>query len=74
MTDPESYTYAQAGVSIDAGNALRIVGDYDLIVDGSDNFPTRYLVSDACFFAHKPLVTGALGTFDFASPAAASSS
>lgn len=49
---------------IDAGNALRIVNDYDLVADGSDNFETRYLVSDACFFARKPLVTGALGTFD----------
>jgi adenylyltransferase/sulfurtransferase len=49
---------------IDAENALRIVSDYDLVVDGSDNFETRYLVSDACFFARKPMVTGALGTFD----------
>jgi adenylyltransferase/sulfurtransferase len=49
---------------IDAGNALRMLADYDIVVDGSDNFPTRYLVSDACFFAHKSLVTGALGAFD----------
>lgn len=49
---------------IDAGNALQVVDGYDLVVDGSDNFETRYLVSDACFFARKPLVTGALGTFD----------
>jgi adenylyltransferase/sulfurtransferase len=47
-----------------AGNALRLVGGYDLVVDGSDNFTTRYLVSDACFFARKPLVTGALGALD----------
>ena len=33
-------------------------------VDGSDNFATRYLVSDACYFAKKPLVTAAVGTFD----------
>src|SRR5207237_3416491 len=32
--------------------------------DGSDNFATRYLVSDACFFAQRPLVTAAVGTFD----------
>ena len=37
---------------------------YDLVADGSDNFATRYLVSDACFFAKKPLVTATLGTFD----------
>ena len=35
-----------------------------LIADGSDNFATRYLVSDACYFAKKPLVTAAVGTFD----------
>ena len=47
-----------------AANALDLIGRYDLIADGSDNFATRYLVSDACFFAGKPLVTAALGTFD----------
>ena len=47
-----------------ADNALALVGAYDLIADGSDNFTTRYLVSDACFFARKPLVTAAVGTFD----------
>jgi molybdopterin-synthase adenylyltransferase len=47
-----------------AANALALVGRYDLIADGSDNFATRYLVSDACFFARKPLVTAALGPFD----------
>jgi molybdopterin-synthase adenylyltransferase len=47
-----------------AGNALDIIGRYDLAVDGSDNFATRYLVSDACFLARKPLVTAAVATFD----------
>ena len=45
-------------------NALELIGAYDLVLDGSDNFSTRYLVSDACFFAGKPLITAALGTFD----------
>jgi adenylyltransferase/sulfurtransferase len=45
-------------------NALDLIGGYDLVADGSDNFATRYLVSDACYFAKRPLVTGALGTFD----------
>jgi adenylyltransferase/sulfurtransferase len=49
---------------LDAGNALDLLGRYDLIADGSDNFATRYLVSDACFFAKRPLVTAAVGTFD----------
>jgi molybdopterin/thiamine biosynthesis adenylyltransferase len=47
-----------------AANALAVIGDYDLVLDGSDNFETRYLVSDACFLAQKPLITAALGMFD----------
>lgn len=47
-----------------AGNALDLFGAYDLVADGSDNFTTRYLVSDACYFAGKPLVTAAVGAFD----------
>ena len=47
-----------------AANALALVSSYDIVADGSDNFATRYLVSDACFFAKKPLVTAAVGTFD----------
>src|ERR1700674_2120803 len=47
-----------------AGNALDLVSRYDLVVDGSDNFTTRYLVSDACYFAKKPLATAAVGIFD----------
>jgi adenylyltransferase/sulfurtransferase len=49
---------------LNAGNALDLLGRYDLVADGSDNFATRYLVSDACFFAKRPLVTAAVGTFD----------
>ncbi|MBI5262603.1 MAG: molybdopterin-synthase adenylyltransferase MoeB [Bradyrhizobium sp.] len=49
---------------LNADNALELIGDYDLVLDGSDNFQTRYLVSDACFFARRPLITAALGTFD----------
>ncbi len=47
-----------------AANALDIISQYDIVADGSDNFATRYLVSDACFFAKKPLVTAAVGPFD----------
>ena len=49
---------------IEPMNAMALVSAYDLVIDGSDNFDTRYLVSDACFFARKPLVTGAVGRFD----------
>jgi molybdopterin/thiamine biosynthesis adenylyltransferase len=49
---------------LDAENALELVAQYDLVADGSDNFTTRYLGSDACFLARRPLVTAAVGTFD----------
>jgi adenylyltransferase/sulfurtransferase len=49
---------------IDAGNAAALVADYDMVADGSDNFATRYAVSDASCRAGRPLVTGALGPFD----------
>src|SRR6266516_6012317 len=52
------------GARLVAANALALVGGYDIVADGSDNFATRYLVSDACFLAKKPLVTAAVGTFD----------
>src|SRR4029079_13077906 len=45
-----------------ATNALPLISAYDIVADGSDNFVTRYLVSDACYFAKKPLVTAAGGT------------
>jgi molybdopterin/thiamine biosynthesis adenylyltransferase len=47
-----------------AGNALEIIGNYDIVADGSDNFVTRYLVADACYLASKPLVFAAVGPFD----------
>ncbi|HEY8126028.1 MAG TPA: molybdopterin-synthase adenylyltransferase MoeB [Methylocystis sp.] len=49
---------------IDATNARALIGRYDVVADGSDNFATRYLVSDACYYEKKPLVTAALGGFD----------
>ncbi len=41
-------------------NALEIIGQFDLVVNGSDNFPTRYLVNDACVFLRKPLVDASI--------------
>src|SRR6201997_3051411 len=55
---------APHGVRLTAQNALELIGSYDIVADGSDNFATRYLVSDACYFAKKPLITAALGAFD----------
>ena len=49
---------------IDTGNALDIIGRYDIVCDGSDNFATRYLVSDACYLAKRTLVFAAVGQFD----------
>ena len=47
-----------------ADNAIDLVSRYDIVADGSDNFTTRYLVSDACYFAQRPLITAAVGPFD----------
>jgi molybdopterin/thiamine biosynthesis adenylyltransferase len=47
-----------------ADNALDLIGGYDLVADGSDNFATRFLVNDACFLARKTLVTAAIAQFD----------
>ena len=44
-------------------NALDLVRHYDVVLDGSDNFPTRYLINDACVLAVKPFVYGALYTY-----------
>jgi adenylyltransferase/sulfurtransferase len=44
--------------AVQAGSALELLGRYDVILDGSDNFPTRYLVNDACVLLGKPLVHG----------------
>jgi molybdopterin/thiamine biosynthesis adenylyltransferase len=57
-------TVVTHAVRLTAANALDLVGEADIVADGSDNFPTRYLVSDACYFAKRPLVTAAVGTFD----------
>ncbi|RYX87987.1 MAG: molybdopterin-synthase adenylyltransferase MoeB [Bradyrhizobiaceae bacterium] len=52
------------GERLTADNAMALLSAYDLVLDGSDNFTTRYLVSDACYLAQKPLISAALGTFD----------
>ncbi len=49
---------------ITSKNALDIISGYDLVADGSDNFPTRFLVNDACYFAGKALVSAAILRFD----------
>ncbi|NOZ48170.1 MAG: molybdopterin-synthase adenylyltransferase MoeB [Chlorobi bacterium] len=50
-------------VKLVKANALEIIKEYDLVIDGSDNFSTRYLVSDACVILNKPLVFGAIYKF-----------
>jgi adenylyltransferase/sulfurtransferase len=47
-----------------SANALSIFEPYDIIIDGTDNFPTRYLVNDACVLSHKPNVYGSIFRFD----------
>lgn len=50
--------------TINKSNISSIIREYDLVIDGSDNFPTRYLVNDACFFEKKTLVSGAILGFE----------
>mgnify|MGYP003700599127 FL=1 len=47
-----------------AQNALEIISRYDIVADGCDNFATRFLVSDACYLARRPLVSAAVGPFE----------
>src|SRR5213595_145390 len=54
-------TYHQ---NVDADNILPLLSQYDIVADGSDNFATRFLVNDACFFAKKILVSAAVTEFD----------
>lgn len=51
-------------VRISKDNIIDLIRDYDIVVDGSDNFPTRYLVNDACVMSGKPLVSGAILRFE----------
>lgn len=49
---------------LNADNIRRIIRDYDVVLDGSDNFPTRFLMNDASFFERKTLVSGSMFRFD----------
>ncbi len=51
-------------VPLTSDNAMDIIPNYDIVVNGADNFTTRYLVNDACYFAGKPLVDGSILLFD----------
>ena len=55
---------AKHNVALSSENALDILKDYDLVVDGTDNFPTRYLVNDACVLLNKPNVYGSIFRFE----------
>jgi len=60
--NPETSVVAH-GQRLTADNVMALVDGYDVIADGSDNFPTRFLVNDACFFAGRPLVSAAVLRF-----------
>ncbi len=49
---------------LESDNAMDIIGQYDLVINGADNFATRYLVNDACYLLNKPLVDGSILIFD----------
>ena len=75
MEKPQSAAIAMAAVNdlvrvepmacrIDANNVERLVGDYDLVLDGTDNFATRFLVADACVRARRTLISAAVLRFE----------
>jgi len=49
---------------LESDNAMEIISQYDLVINGADNFATRYLVNDACYLLNKPLVDGSILIFD----------
>jgi len=51
-------------VRLESENAMEIISQYDLVINGADNFATRYLVNDACYLLNKPLVDGSILIFD----------
>jgi sulfur-carrier protein adenylyltransferase/sulfurtransferase len=51
-------------VALSSENALEIIANYDMVIDGTDNFPTRYLVNDACVILKKPNVYGSIFRFE----------
>lgn len=57
-------TIEPLGARIDAGNVDRLVADYDLVLDGTDNFETRFLVADACVRAKRTLISAAVLRFE----------
>lgn len=59
--DVEVKTYP---VQLSSQNIMEIIKDYDIVIDGTDNFPTRYLVNDACVFTKKPNIYGSIFRFE----------
>jgi molybdopterin/thiamine biosynthesis adenylyltransferase len=57
-------TIVEHPVRLTAANALELIGGYDIVADGSDNFATRFLMNDACYFARRTLVSAAVTEFD----------
>lgn len=51
-------------LQLNSQNAAEIIGNYDIVVDGTDNYPTRYLINDACVLAGKPVVYGSIFQFE----------
>jgi adenylyltransferase/sulfurtransferase len=57
-------TVVRHDLRLDSSNALEVLADYDVVLDGADNFPTRYLVNDACVLLGLPHVWGSIYRFD----------
>jgi molybdopterin/thiamine biosynthesis adenylyltransferase/rhodanese-related sulfurtransferase len=62
-TNPEIRVVPHA-IRLDSANVMEVIADYDIVVDGTDNFPTRYLVNDACVLTGKPSVYASIFRFE----------
>ena len=51
-------------IRLDVNNALDLLSDWDVVIDGTDNFPTRYTINDACEILRKPWVFGSIHRFE----------
>ena len=56
-------SYNVLNIRLNKKNVLNVVKDYDIVIDATDNFPSRYLINDACIILNKPMVYGAIYKF-----------
>lgn len=56
--------FTEHAFQLNRNNAIELISDYDLVIDGTDNFPTRYLINDACVLTNRPFIYGSIYQFE----------